>query len=72
MYIVKITTPKGIFEEKINNMTEIEDILKLYPDYLSIDSLYQQGTIERKENQKKVKYNTSLILSLSLFCFCDG
>lgn len=66
MYIITITTPKGIFEEKINNMTDIDKALMLYPDYISMNATFQPGEIKEEQKEKKEgmsKYDTTVIIT---------
>ena len=62
MYLITITTPRGVFEEKINNMTDIGEALKPYPDYLSMNASFQPGEIqeEQKETKNMSKYDTTV------------
>ena len=53
MYIITITTPKGVFEEKINNMVDIGEVLVLYPDYTSMSAAFQPGEIQEEQKEKK-------------------
>ena len=63
MYIITIITPKGVFEEKINNMVNIDKTLALYPDYTSMSATFQSGEIQEEQKEKKEnmsKYDTTV------------
>lgn len=61
MYIIKITTPRGVFEEKANDLEDLGIVLFPYEkEYTEIKAVFVPGEMEKQGEIKMTKYDTTV------------